>query len=360
MYLSRIIASPVLLPCRRWRRSSHTPLTGPRYSTYNPTSDVPSSDQQRPSSNIRLARLESDPGIWMMKQRQVGAHRPGRPLLILCGPPPPPGVGVSSPPPLYTSTWQEGSCPYTDRVRIFCTWDSKGRGGYPPPGPLLCPTHGGEKSGFRGWSEFRPTPEILLQGLPPISLPWISRPSNYGVLTGGGGGGPPGNHFQLSVVPGDVSQVILMQGTPCTWERRPFGTVDPGVSCTPPPSNVCTTPLNAPQWRGKAGRPCLLSSWSFSAEQPNQRAPSRRQTPVEVLPLARTWGGCCRRRSMLTYVEQPRKIPPVVYHQVKYCGGAGVALVQLKVALKELFHPKMPPLISLSITQKKQFLLCRK
>ena len=144
-----------------------------------PTYDAPSSDSRLLLFNRLPTQSSPTPVILIVIPRRLGSHRPGRPLPLPFGPPPPPGASVYSPPPLRTFPWQGGSHSEPVRVWICYICHSKVGGGYPPPLPLSFAVCGSERSVSGGCSKSRPSSDIPLRGVTLLYLiPWGSVGGN--------------------------------------------------------------------------------------------------------------------------------------------------------------------------------------
>ena len=79
--------------------------------------------------------------------------------------PPPPPVGAASIPPpgikiQSIGVGHLGPC----GTQTCCTWFTRGKVGYPPPGSQLCPTHGGAQSEPGVWTSLTPYPGTPITG----------------------------------------------------------------------------------------------------------------------------------------------------------------------------------------------------
>ena len=159
---------------------------------------MPSSDSWKQPANCFPTQSAPAPGILLVILRRVGTHRPGRTSPLQCGPPPLPGSSVSYLTSSITSLCKVGFCSDTVKVQTFFTWDRKGGGGYPPPVPMLCTTHGSERNGPGGWSKLRPSPYIPILFMPPLVPPWVRIPGRFGFIIGRGRGEGGEGQFPLS------------------------------------------------------------------------------------------------------------------------------------------------------------------
>ena len=151
----------------------------------------------------------------------------------------------------------------------------------------------------------RGSPRIYLYGACRLS----HRPGE-GDLVGmgfsrGGGGGHSGPPFQLCctwqwIASNPTARSILPSAQRTLWRCRAWCVMTSPIIQCPYASTECPP--------GKDGRPCLLSTWRLSADQPGPRAPPIRQMPVEVLLLAWTRGARRQCRSILPDVARSVQI----------------------------------------------------
>ena len=106
-------------------------------------------------------------------------------------PPPPPEEATSNPFPVCRVQWSgTGRLGHSMAQTCFTevTWC---RGGYPPPGSKLYPTHGGAQSKSGGCSGLMPHSGTLLPGSGASICVLERRPGKYGTPWGVGGVSPP-------------------------------------------------------------------------------------------------------------------------------------------------------------------------
>ena len=156
-----------------------------------------------------------------------------------------------------------------------------GGDGYPPPGPLSCPTCGSEQSGPGRWSKSTPSPCT-----PQLDTPCNAPPKGRTSYTSGdlqevGVGGSlsilPSPHC---TEPADVSPVTLPLGPIFTQDSRCAGVVFPNGSSLHSLS-VGRTPLySAPLWHDRVDTPYLPYYPCWYLSTPNQITLSGRGNPV--------------------------------------------------------------------------------